>query len=119
MDSDAVSQYSSPSRRAQRAGTGSGPPTLAYCLLYGARAVLLIRGPGFALFVLDEVNLQLESRVREIRQHGSEGGGAGITGSPYPYTASSSDFPRSRVPAFLLSCIPAFRPSGLNIDGTP
>ena len=32
------------------------------------------------------VNHQLESRVREIRTHGSEGGGAGYsTGSSYPY----------------------------------
>jgi hypothetical protein len=30
-------------------------------------------------------NHQLESRVREIRMHGSEGGEAGSTGLPYPY----------------------------------
>jgi len=35
------------------------------------------------------VNLRLESRVRENRSHGSEGGGAGITGSPYPYIADT------------------------------
>ena len=34
------------------------------------------------------VNHQLESRVREIRTHGSEGGGAEYsTGSSYPYLA--------------------------------
>jgi len=34
---------------------------------------------------------QLESRMREIRPSGSEGGGAGLTGPPYPYQL----FPRS------------------------
>ena len=28
---------------------------------------------------------RLESRMREIRQSGSEGGGTGSAGSPYPY----------------------------------
>lgn len=32
-----------------------------------------------------QVNHRLESRVREIRSHGSEGGEAGQTGLPYPY----------------------------------
>ena len=31
------------------------------------------------------MNHRLESRVREIRMHGSEGGEAGSTGLPYPY----------------------------------
>ncbi len=36
--------------------------------------------------VRQAVNHRLESRVREIRTHGSEGGGAGYsTGSSYPY----------------------------------
>jgi len=30
-------------------------------------------------------NHQLESRMREIRPSGSEGGGTGLTGPPYPY----------------------------------
>jgi hypothetical protein len=33
---------------------------------------------------LSEVNYQLESRMREIRTSGSEGGGM-LTRSPYPY----------------------------------
>ena len=35
--------------------------------------------------ILYEVNHQLESRMREIRPSGSEGGGTGSTGPPYPY----------------------------------
>ena len=31
------------------------------------------------------MNHQLESRMRENRTYGSEGGGAGTTGSSYPY----------------------------------
>ncbi len=39
---------------------------------------------------LSQVNHQLESRVRENRMHGSEGGGAGVTtGSPYPYNGGA------------------------------
>ena len=37
-----------------------------------------------------EVNHQLESRMREIRQSGSEGGGAKLIVSPYPYQKESS-----------------------------
>jgi hypothetical protein len=36
--------------------------------------------------ILVEVNHQLESRMREIRQSGSEGGGANPIVSPYPYS---------------------------------
>ncbi len=32
------------------------------------------------------MNYQLESRMREIRPSGSEGGGANSIDSPYPYT---------------------------------
>ena len=38
------------------------------------------------------VNHQLESRVREIRSHGSEGGGA--VRSPYPYNFVGRVTPR-------------------------
>ncbi len=42
--------------------------------------------PGTGVPVRSAVNHQPESRVREIRTHGSEGGGAGYsTGSSYPY----------------------------------
>jgi len=109
MDSDAASQYSSPSRR-RKGRDAAWTTTLAYCLLYGARAVLLIRGPGFALFVLDEVNLQLESRVREIRQHGSEGGSRNNRLSlplyfffcPLPFTIYASSLLSTPSPNFRL-----------------
>jgi len=41
------------------------------------------------------VNHQLESRVREIRSHGSEGGGA--IRSPYPYNLATSYDRRGRL----------------------
>lgn len=34
---------------------------------------------------------QGESRVREIRSHGSEGGGTDATGSSYPYPCDAND----------------------------
>jgi hypothetical protein len=39
---------------------------------------------------------QLESRMREIRPSGSEGGGTGPTGPPYPYHRTNGDW----IPAF-------------------
>src|SRR4030066_589869 len=88
MATHAASQHSTPASGAQGTGTRRRPPTLAQCLLCGARAVPPIRSPGVPLSVLEEVNLRLESRVRENRSHGSEGGGAGITGPPYPYNSA-------------------------------
>jgi len=40
--------------------------------------------------ILYEVNHRLESRMREIRLSGSEGGGANSIGSPYPYPTLST-----------------------------
>jgi hypothetical protein len=42
--------------------------------------------------ILVEVNHQLESRMREIRQSGSEGGGANPIVSPYPYSEGGRGF---------------------------
>ncbi len=51
-----------------------------------AWVVLYDRSLCDGLSVLSEVNHRLESRVRENRTHGSEGGGTGnTTGSSYPY----------------------------------
>jgi hypothetical protein len=41
----------------------------------------------YLVSVLSKVNYRLESRMRENRPYGSEGGGTGTTGSPYPYSA--------------------------------
>jgi len=44
------------------------------------------------------VNHQLESRMRENRTYGSEGGGAGnSTGSSYPYPITRSSLQRDHV----------------------
>ena len=58
--------------------------TLGRCRTW---VVLYGRSLCVGLSVLSEVNHRLESRVRENRMHGSEGGGTGnTTGSSYPYT---------------------------------
>ncbi len=41
------------------------------------------------------MNYQLESRMREIRQSGSEGGGSKSIASPYPYITLTGK-PRER-----------------------
>ncbi len=56
----------------------SGPPTLAECFLYRAWAVLSATGPYLRASILVKVNHQPESRMREIRPSGSEGGGSRI-----------------------------------------
>jgi len=52
-------------------------PTLATSLLCQAGVVLSCCSPCGGQSILPEVNHQPESRVREIRQHGSEGGASG------------------------------------------
>jgi len=72
---DATSKHLAPPTRRQRAWSWSRPSALAQCLLCRAKAVhhdrSLCRGSPIPMMV----NHQLESRVREIRTHGSEGGG--------------------------------------------
>ncbi len=51
------------------------------------------------------MNYQLESRMREIRQSGSEGGGTKSIASPYPYAtlrASRLKTAKSRKPTDLM-----------------
>jgi hypothetical protein len=58
-------------------------------LLCRSGAVLHGRSPRNGLSIRSAVNHQPESRVRENRTHGSEGGGTGVkTGSSYPYHLS-------------------------------
>ncbi len=54
-------------------------------LLCRAWAVRHAGCPCRGLSIRSAVTHRPESRVREIRTHGSEGGGTGTTGSPYPY----------------------------------
>ena len=68
----------------------TGPPlkpfSLAQRFLRDARALLVGRSPGRSRAPPSRVNYQPESRMRAIRQSGSEGGPAGVTtGRPYPY----------------------------------
>jgi hypothetical protein len=59
---------------------------LAQCFLCGAGVDLSCSGPCAVASILSQVNHQLESRMREIRLSGSEGGGAKPIVSPYPYS---------------------------------
>src|SRR5687768_10070808 len=56
---------------------------MAKYLLHQAGAVFSQRSPCLGASILRRVNHPPESRMREIRSYGSEGGGA--VSSPYPY----------------------------------
>src|SRR6266516_6365016 len=61
---------------------------LAQCILCCAGAVFSVCRSRAVWSILSEVNHQLESRMREPRLSGSEGGGT--TRSPYPYIRRQS-----------------------------
>ena len=73
-----------------RASTGKAwiSSSLAERFLCGAWVVQHGSSPCCAPSICSAVNHRLESRVRENRLHGSEGGEAGSTGLPYPYRLS-------------------------------
>jgi hypothetical protein len=86
LDSRPPARHSAQASSPAWPGAKGGPPTLAERLLRATRVVQPERSPCSFRSILPEVNHQLESRMREIRQSGSEGGGAGSqTGPPYPY----------------------------------
>src|SRR5688572_24744729 len=82
MDTNAFAQYSAASAQAERPCARSGQCSLAQCLLCCARAVFSDCGSGTTLSILSEVNHQLESRMRENRLSGSEGGGILVLPTP-------------------------------------
>src|SRR5260370_20374261 len=84
MDSHALAIHSAPAARPTWPRLWPGPSPLAQCLLSEARTVLVIRGLCFSSPILFEVNYQLESRMRENRLSGSEGGGAYALPTPIP-----------------------------------
>src|SRR5258705_12274966 len=88
MDTHAFTQHPAAATKAERPCSGDGQCPLAQCLLCCARAVFFVCGPGALWSILSEVNHQLESRMRENRPSGSEGGGT--SRSPYPYTGRHS-----------------------------
>ena len=62
-------------------------------------AVLHGHSPQGSLSIHKAVNHQLESRVREIRKHGSEGEGIKVnTGSSYPYRVKKHEPPQTKAP---------------------
>src|SRR5207249_155278 len=87
MGPDAPAQHSQEAQQPPWRGPESArSSTLAQCFLCGARAVLSCTSPCAVASTLSEVNHQPESRMRETRQSGSEGGGANPIVSPYPYS---------------------------------
>src|SRR5579863_8600504 len=66
---------------------------MAERLLCRARAVQSGGGPCPSRSILSEVNHQLESRMREIRLSGSEGGGAEFNRLSLPLFITSGNFP--------------------------
>src|SRR2546425_5370815 len=89
MGPDAPAQHSQEAQPPPWPGSESArSSTLAQCFLCGARAVLSCTSPCAVASTLSEVNHRPESRMRENRQSGSEGGGANPIVSPYPYPVS-------------------------------
>src|SRR6266850_1502887 len=82
MDTDALAQYPAASAVAERPSSRYGQCSLAKCLLYCARAAFSFCGSGATSSILSEVNHQLESRMRENRPSGSEGGGTLVLPTP-------------------------------------
>ncbi len=85
MGADAAEEHSAQPTEAQRGRAWTGPLALAELVLSGAGAVYHVRSLQGLTSVPKRMNHRLESRVREIRTHGSEGGGTGTTGPPYLY----------------------------------
>src|SRR6267142_5750818 len=82
MDTDALAQYPAASAEAERPSSRYGQCSLAKCLLYCARAAFSFCGSGATSSILSEVHHQLESRMRENRPSGSEGGGTLVLPTP-------------------------------------
>ena len=85
MDQNEATQHSEKASRKKGARTWGGSQTMAKCLLYGARAFLL----RSSLCFVNESSKE-ESRMREIRLSGSEGGEAESIGLSYPYHFSTA-----------------------------
>ena len=71
-----LAEHPAQTPRPARPGSRTRPPTLAQLLLHRTRAVLLESRPRRGLSILTKVNHPPESRMREIRPSGSEGGEA-------------------------------------------
>src|SRR5216683_6598536 len=88
MDTNALAHYPASASEAERPCSRYGQCPLAQCVLCCAGLILFVWSPRAVWSTLSEVNHQLESRMRENRLSGSEGGGT--TRSPYPYFQASA-----------------------------
>src|SRR5438445_13399249 len=75
MDPDASAQHPAPPCRTPRARACVRSSPVAQSLLHSPGPVFLDGCPCCCPSVLDQVTSRLESRMRETRQSGSEGGG--------------------------------------------
>src|SRR5712691_11788204 len=75
MDTNAPAHYPASSAEAQRPCSRYRQCPLAQCVLCCAGAVFFVCRPRAVWSTLSQVNHQLESRMRENRPSGSEGGG--------------------------------------------
>ena len=88
LGEDAASQHPALAQRRKGTRPRPGPSTLDQRLLRRPRAVLHDHGPESSVSILSKVNHQPESRMREIRTSGSEGGGVQLNGLSLPLSNS-------------------------------
>src|SRR5712691_3592647 len=75
MDTNALAYYPASASEAERSCSRYGQCPLAQCVLCCAGIILFVWSPRAVWSTLSQVNHQLESRMRENRPSGSEGGG--------------------------------------------
>ena len=106
LDSRPLAQHLAEASRPARPGPRVGPQTLAQQLLRSAWAVLPGRRPCRFRSILTQVNHQLESRMREIRLSGSEGGGPQTNAASLPLLRARPVGPQTANPriCYLWDC---------------
>src|SRR3989440_11410093 len=87
MDTNALTPYPASASEAERLCSGYGQCPLAQCILCCAGIILFVWCPRAVRSTLSEVNYQLESRMRENRLSGSEGGGTIVLPTPISFRA--------------------------------
>src|SRR5882724_11196585 len=90
MHTNAIAHYPASASEAERPCSRYGQRPLAQCVLCCAGTVLFVCRPRAVWSTLSEVNHQLESRMRETRPSGSEGGGTCVLPSPISYGRAAS-----------------------------
>src|SRR2546429_9793834 len=87
MDTNALTHYPASASEAERLCSRYGQCPWAHCILCCAGIILFVWCPRAVRSPLSEVNHQLESRMRENRLSGSEGGGTIVLPTPITFRA--------------------------------